>query len=58
MIDGNAPAYLEACRLAREFFPESRGYITDAVGFDWDSFGGAMQLANYKCDYIMRRVSP
>jgi hypothetical protein len=50
-MQGDDPQFLEAVRLARKFFPESKGYIFDETGMDWDSFGLAMQTADYQADY-------
>jgi len=50
-MQGNDPEFLEAVRLARKFFPESKGYISDQTGMDWDSFLGAMLAAEYQADH-------
>ena len=53
-MKGNDPAFLEAARLVRKFFPESTSCIPEEIGLDWDSFLGAMTTANYEADYPRR----
>ena len=50
-MKGTDPEFLEAARLIRKFFPESKSCITDEVGLDWDAFLGAMQTVEYAADY-------
>ncbi|WP_342190232.1 hypothetical protein Pla52nx_004690 [Stieleria varia] len=49
-MKGNDPAFVEAARLVKKFFPESTSFISE-VGLDWDAFLGAMMTANYEADY-------
>ena len=51
LMNGDAPEFIEAIRLARQFFPESRGFISTETGIDWDSFLGAMMTADYQFDH-------
>lgn len=39
-MNGSDPAFVEAARLVREFFPESKAFITSDIGLDWDAFLG------------------
>lgn len=61
-MTGNDPEFLEALRLIRKFFPESRAYLTDERGLDWDAFGGAMQCGDFafdnSCDHFRFQDSP
>lgn len=50
-MQGDDPEFLEALRLIQKFFPESKSWLTEDVGLDWDSFVGAMQAADYAADY-------
>ena len=50
-MKGNDPAVVEAARLVRKFFPESRSFISEEVGLDCDAFLGAMMTAHYEADY-------
>lgn len=51
LMKGSDPAFVEASRLARKFFPESTSFLTDDSGLAWDSFLGAMMVADYQADY-------
>ena len=50
-MNGNDPAFIEAVRLAKKFFPESKAFIAPNAGLDWDAFLGAMMNANYSADH-------
>ncbi len=50
-MKGDDPEFIEATRLTLKFFPESRGFISSDTGLDWDSFLGAMMIADYRADY-------
>ena len=50
-MNGDAPEFAEATRLALKFFPESRGFISQDTGLDWDAFLGAMKVADYRADH-------
>jgi|GEM_PF-2396199 len=42
-MNGNDPEFIEAIRLIRKFFPESKRYISDQTGLDWCSFLNALR---------------
>lgn len=50
-MKGIDPAFIEAARLAKKFFPESKAFIQENVGLAWDAFLGAMRVADYWADY-------
>lgn len=50
-MQGDDPEFLEAVRLAQKFFPESKGYISNKTGLDWEAFCLAMVTADYHGDY-------
>jgi hypothetical protein len=47
----NDRALIQAARHARKFFPEAKSFEFADVGLDWDTFLGAMMVANYAADY-------
>lgn len=49
-MKGNDPAFVEASRLVKKFFPESTSFISE-VGLEWNAFLGAMKTADYEADY-------
>lgn len=50
-MKGTDLAFAEAARLVRKFFPESKAYIPEDAGLDWDAFLGAMMIADYASDF-------
>lgn len=38
-------------RLALQFFPESKGFISQETGLHWEAFLGAMMSADYNADH-------
>lgn len=57
-MQGNAPEFLEAIRLAKQFFPECRNYLSDLTGFDWELFLAAMMTTSYSADYSCDPFAP
>ena len=58
----NDPEFLEAIRLIRKFFPESKAVISNDLGLHWDVFLSAMKLADWSedssCDPFCRTTTP
>ena len=50
LMRANDPEFLEAIRLIRKFFPESKPFVSVESGLAWDHFVGAMMKADFGMD--------
>lgn len=50
-MHGTDDAFVEAARLVRKFFSESRAFLHIGTGLHWEAILGAMMTADYQADH-------
>ena len=50
-MEWNSPAFIEAIRLARKFFPECKPFVSEKQGLGWEGFVSGMKLADWHADF-------